>query len=119
MFLTPHFYPENQNLETFLTQRAKAWDLLSAVLLPQEKKNIRLGAEVHYCQQLIAADLSKLTLGNSCYLLLELPVFGFPAYLTQTLETLLRQGIIPILAHVERYRYFRSEPNLLKRCVDI
>ena len=117
--LTPHFYPEDKSIETFLTERESAWADLCAVLAPQEKKQIRLGAEVRYCEQLLSLDLRSLTLGQSDYLLLELPGCRYPAYAVQIIEELLDKGITPVLAHVERYAYFREEPELLKRLTDL
>lgn len=119
MYLTPHFYPEKKSVDIFLTERKRAWEELSAVLGPRENCQIRLGAEVRYCEQLLSLDLRKLTLGESDYLLLELPGGRCPAYLRQVVEELLGKGLIPILAHVERYTYFREEPVLLKRLVDL
>ena len=117
--LTPHFYPEDKSIETFLAERNRAWENLCAVLAPQEKEQIRLGAEVRYCEQLFSLDLRSLTLGQSDYLLLELPGRRYPAYAVQIMEELLGEGITPVLAHVERYPYFREEPELLKRLIDL
>ncbi|MBQ3542907.1 MAG: capsular biosynthesis protein [Oscillospiraceae bacterium] len=119
MYLTPHYFPEENNIDFFLAKRKKAWEELDAVLAPRENCRIRLGAEVRYCEQLLALDLRKLTLGESDYLLLELPGGRYPAYLRQVIEALLGKGLIPILAHVERYIYFREEPELLKRLIDL
>ena len=117
--LTPHFYPEDKSIETFLTERNRALEALCATLAPEEKAHIRLGAEVRYCEQLLSLDLRKLTLGDSVYLLLELPGLRYPTYAVQIMEELLDRGLIPILAHVERYTYFREEPELLKRLIDL
>jgi protein-tyrosine phosphatase len=119
MYLTPHFYPEEKTGEEFLAERAKAWENLSASLEPREKGNIRLGAEVRYCRELLSLDLKALTLGGGDYLLLELPGLRYPAYGVQLMEQLLGMGLIPVLAHVERYSYFRQDPALLKRLVDL
>lgn len=117
--LTPHFYPEDKSIETFLTERNRAWENLCATLAPEEKAHIRLGAEVRYCEQLLSLDLRKLTLGKSDYLLLELPGRRYPAYLSRYVDELLGKGIVPILAHVERCVYFREEPSLLKQLIDL
>lgn len=117
--LTPHFYPEDKSIETFLMERENAWEALCAVLAPQEKAQIRLGAEVRYCDQLLSLDLRSLILGQSDYLLLELPGRRYPAYAVQIMEELLDNGITPVLAHVERYAYFREEPELLKRLINL
>ncbi len=114
LYLTPHFYPDEEDLDVFLSDRQKAWDELSA----DSDLQIRLGAEVAYGHELLSLDLRKLTLGQSEYLLLEFPMY-YPAYVMQTVERLLKQGMIPILAHVERYLYFRRDPDLLKELIDL
>ena len=118
-FLTPHFYPEEKSIETFLAERAGAWEKLCASLDPQETVQLRLGAEVRYCEQLLSLDLRQLTMGESDYLLLELPGRRYPAYLSRYVDELLGKGIVPILAHVERFNYFREDPQLLKQLIDL
>lgn len=119
MYLTPHFHPGEKDTETFLSERSRAWAQLEPVLTPQEKSRIRLGAEVRYSEGLLSLDLRKLALGESDYLLLELPGRRYPAYLPRITEELLDRGMIPLLAHVERYAYFREEPELLKQLIDL
>jgi protein-tyrosine phosphatase len=119
MYLTPHFYPEEKPLEVFLSEREQAWEKLAAELSTEACSAIRLGAEVRYCEQLLSLDLKALTLGGGDYLLLELPGSRYPAYGVQIMEELMGKGIVPILAHVERYAYFREEPALLKRLTDL
>ena len=119
VFLTPHFYPEEKSIETFLAERTRAWEELRASLAHQETTKLRLGAEVRYCEQLLSLDLRKLILGESDYLLLELPGRRYPAYLSRYVDELLSKGIVPILAHVERCVYFREEPSLLKQLIDL
>ena len=118
-YLTPHFYPEEKTIDMFLAERTRAWEELATLLNPQEKSRIRLGSEVHYGGELLSLDLKKLTLGESAYLLLELPGRRYPAYTAQIMEQLLEKGLIPVLAHVERCAYFREDPQLLKRLVDL
>lgn len=117
-YLTPHFYPDKSNIDSFLEKRQKAWEELDAAVDSQMNCRIRLGAEVRYGEQLLSVDLSKLTLGDSDYLLLELPGRRYPAYVTQLVENVLGKGLIPILSHVERCVYFREEPELLKRLIE-
>lgn len=119
LFLTPHYNPETTPSETFLAARERAWSALQAELRPDERTRIRLGAEVRFCPQLLSQDLRCLTLGDSDYLLLELAGHSYPPYLLRTAEDLLQKGIVPILAHVERYPFFRQEPTLLDRLVHL
>ena len=119
LFLTPHYHPEGIPLERFLSARERAWEALEPLLRGEDSPEIRLGAEVRYCPQLLQENLKELTLGGSDYLLLELPGRRCPAYMGQFMEELLGMGVLPILAHVERCAYFREDPQLLQRLVDL
>ena len=115
LILTPHFDSEKVTMEDFLAQREAAWNSMAAIA----EEKIRLGAEVRYREDLLSLDLRKLTMGQTDYLLLELPSLRYPAYAVRLVEELLGQGLLPIIAHVERCAYFREEPRLLKRLVDL
>lgn len=119
LFMTPHFYPDEVSVDDFLLTRENAWARMKTDLIGKEQQQIRLGAEVRYCRQLLDLDLRKVTLGGSDYLLLELPGRHYPSFAVQIVEELQGAGIIPILAHVERCAYFREDPRLLKRLVDL
>jgi protein-tyrosine phosphatase len=62
-------------------------------------------------------ELEQLTLGKGSYLLLELPDNEIPAYVEQVVKKILRKGITPILAHIERCAYFRRQPEVLLRLI--
>ena len=71
--LTPHFYTNEMNAEDFVKERDEAYQKF----LPHkpEDVNIILGAEVYVTKYLfVNDDLSKLTYGNSNYILTE---FGY------------------------------------------
>ena len=115
MILTPHFDSEVLTVDSFLMRREAAWKMISSFA----GQRIRLGAEVRYRENLLSQDLSKLTMGGTDYLLLELPGRRYPAYAVRVVEELLGMGLIPMFAHVERCAYFREEPNLLKQLIDL
>lgn len=119
LYLTPHFYPRHQEFEEFLDNRATAWETLRALTAGMDVPEMRLGAEVHYSPDILEMDLRQMTLGDSDFLLLEMPHQLYPAYGEQVVSKLLEQGITPILAHVERFPYFRKDPGLLKRLIDL
>lgn len=119
IFLTPHFYPEEMALETFLHERGISWNRLVEELDPEALAGLRLGAEVHYSPNLLQLDVRRLTLGASDYLLLEFSHHRYPVYIEEVISELQEQGIIPILAHVERFPYFRREPQLLAKLMDL
>jgi len=111
--LTPHFYPMHEELDTFLARRQQAYTALISCWEEDTMPQLRLGAEVRYSPALLQMDLKRLTIGDSNYLLLELPDIGVPAYIEQVLEKILSQQITPILAHVERCRFLRENPARL------
>ena len=117
--LTPHFYPGHQTLEGFLDQRTEAWERLCRSMEGESFPELRLGAEVHYSPDILQMDLRQLTLGDTDYLLLELPHGRYPAYIVQVIQKMMEEGLTPILAHVERFPYFRKDPSLLKRLIDL
>lgn len=115
---TPHFRCEDQTLEEFLQKREEAFELLM-----QEKTKemvaleYRMGAEVYFSPTVAALDFEKLCLQDTPYLLVELPVTHFPAWVKDVFYQLQLKGIVPILAHVERYPYIMKNPHLLYELV--
>ena len=80
-----------------------------------------LGAEVHVTPFLFeyAEQLRLPTLNASRYLLTEFP-FYFPAEAyQQVLERLLEAGVIPVVAHPERYEAVMHDPSLAALWVEM
>ena len=113
VILTPHYYPQEEEISVFLQRREAAWSQLQAAYLPGKMPEIRMGAEVRYCEFLGEMNVNSLTLAGGRYLLLELPGGNQPRRLTQTVDALLSQDITPVFAHIERCIYFRDTPKLL------
>ena len=117
--LTSHFHPLREALDAFLQRRQQAFSALLSQWDGKIMPSLRLGAEVRYTPELAQLELRQLTIGQSDYLLLELPDTAVPAHVEQVTEGMLLQGITPILAHVERCAYFRAEPHRLERLVQM
>ena len=112
IFATPHYYPV-ESVESFLARRQTAWENLQAELKKQAVTDIPqivLGAEVAYRSGISSAEgIEKLCLGNSGYLLLELPFRAWgKEELRQVSNFACARGITPILAHYERYRTLQT-----------
>ena len=74
-----------------------------------------LGMENHLSQDLpdeIEAGRA-LTMNGSRYILVEMPFFGRPDWVEDTLSRIQSQGLTPILAHPERIEAFQQDPDLL------
>lgn len=113
--LTPHFYPQTEALTDFLARRKQSYAALINRWDERTMPQLKLGAEVHYSTALVDMELEQLTLGM--FLLLELPGNQLPACVEHVVTQIRRKGITPVLAHVERYAYFRRQPELLLRLI--
>ncbi len=59
------------------------------------------------------------TLAGSRYPLIEFPFIDYAEEATEILESVLRLGLRPIVAHPERYRYTQRQPQLLNLWMDM
>lgn len=117
--LTPHFYPFQEELGVFLARRQRAYTELMSRWDDEIMPHVCLGAEVHYSPALLQMDLRCLTIGDGNFLLLELPDKGIAPCLDQVIEDLLGQGIVPIIAHIDRCEVFRHEPDRLYNLIQM
>lgn len=106
MVATPHFYPHHDDLERFLHRREHAEEILrenmkSDPMLPQ----LSIGAEVYYFPGISDSDtISRLTIDQKRYILLEMPQSPWNDQMYKEVENIyVKQGITPIIAHVDRY----------------
>ena len=99
---TPHFYANDESVDTFLARRAAAYEAVAH--LPNRPK-ILLGAEVQLCKGLENLEqLPELCYEGTNVLLLELPPMFSPKQHAHTLECLLYEcDLTVVLAHVDRY----------------
>lgn len=103
---TPHFYPQHDTPERFLKRRAEA----EAILREEMQKYVGLpklsiGAEVYFFHGISDSDaISKLTIDQKRCILIEMPSPPWTDSMYRELENLhVKQGLIPIVAHVDRY----------------
>ena len=112
--LTPHFNFEKQSMREFLQKRNNAARGLGLVFQKSGlAQQMKLGAEVFYSSQLAETDVKPLCLTGTQLLLIEFHPAYYPTEAADVLYQLTRQGIVPLIAHVERYAFIRKDPNLL------
>lgn len=103
--LTPHYYSDTISLDDFLRKRDKAFNELLRALPPGSPELIP-SAEVYISHYLFNnADISKLCIGNSKYVLIEhnfSSSFSEGSY-DRLMNLKCNYGVKPILAHIERY----------------
>ncbi len=111
IFLTPH-YIKNTEYSCNNKRKKLRFQTLKKNLKKQNiSVDLYLGNEVHICENLFdLIDQKEIyLLNNSRYLLLELPFHQRISRLKEVIFSLIRGGIVPILAHVERYDYFTEK----------
>lgn len=114
---TPHFYPGSMNFEDFIAARSSAADKLLLSLKNNSDIKIIFGAEVLYFEGIgNVEDIKMLTLAGSKYLLLEL--MGLKKIDDRVIKDIINLkdnlGIIPIIAHIERYCRYKGYKRLLE-----
>lgn len=81
---------------------------------------IYAGQEVYYSRNMLEYYNDKLigTINNSRYMLIELPMLEFNLdEVINTIYELQIRGIVPIIAHPERYKPFIKKPSLINALI--
>ena len=114
---TVHFqHPkmQNKNVE-YEYLKSKVSEL--QLILDREKIKIiiHLSAEVFYLPNLLEISTNPLTtIGSGKYMLIEFKTNIFPTDFENQFYELQSNGITPIIAHPERYKFIQKEVNILK-----
>ena len=117
---TPHYIQyndsSNKNHLEGLVQEVNKCLYKEGILL-----NLSVGHEIY-----ITPDLPKLvregevaTLNNSRYILIEFTMNDIPIYAEDVFYELRLMGLVPILAHPERYPMIMENPNLLLKFLNL
>lgn len=97
----------------------KSHALVKAINKTLQEKNIDLnlycGNEIFITQNLIQLikDKKASTLADSKYVLFELPMNNIIKNLNEMIFQIKSIGMIPVIAHPERYSYVQRNPNML------
>lgn len=102
--VTPHFYPQERSLSSFLEKRERCARTL-APHLTKTSPVIYLGAEVLLCEGMERMEgLERLCIGGGKTLLLEMPFGRLSDGAFYTIERLCeRDDLHILLAHIDRY----------------
>lgn len=106
IILTPH-YIENSK---YNCNNQKKIEILHELQQKYKKINLYLGNEVYITENILELLKNEeiMTLNHSRYLLIELPMNSEIKNLDSIIFDLVRNNIIPIIAHPERYRYVQK-----------
>ena len=103
---TPHFYAQHDRPEEFLQKRAQAEKILRREMEKHpDLPEVIVGAEVFYFSGIAESSvLPELRLGDTNYILIEMPTVHWTERMYKDLENIWRkQDLIPVVAHVDRY----------------
>lgn len=103
---TPHFYPQHDNPERFLRRRKEAELRLREEMVKHDGlPELSIGAEVYFFSGISESDIvNQLTIDEKRCILLEMPQSPWTDRMYREMENIRsRQGLIPIVAHVDRY----------------
>ena len=119
LIATPHMKDVNEKRSVRYAQEVLR-------LLQQDVKSLNLsislkmGMENHLAPN--TPDMFKagksLTINSTNFALIELPFFGYPDYVDDTLQELQQNGITPVLAHPERIELIQNNPAKLEQFVN-
>ena len=119
---TPHFYPQHHTPARFLQKRAQAMELIRGVIAGnQALPQVILGAEVYFFRGMSESDqLARLTIGEKSSILIEMPTAPWTDEMYRELEQIwVKQGITPIVAHIDRYICPWRTHGILRRLEDL
>ncbi len=116
IILTPH-YIKNSKYQANEEVREK----IRKELQSHTNINLYLGNEVYICEDILSLLEKKeiSTLNHSKYLLVELPMTSKLRNLEDIMYQLIRNGIIPIIAHPERYLYVQQDVSYLNKYLEM
>ena len=124
---TPHFYAHRMSMEGFLERRTEAMAKTLQICRSLEEDlgralpEILAGAEVYYFPGVgKAKDVTKLCIGDSRCLLLELPFEQWGKDVLKDVRDLIfRQKLCIILAHIERYIGFQKDRSIWDEIMEL
>ncbi|WP_416145281.1 tyrosine-protein phosphatase [Planococcus koreensis] len=113
---TPHGH--HPNFKTDLKAMADKLEMVKNYIT-----EVQLPIEIYKGQECRLSDKlpdrldagEALTLAGSCYVLLELPSSGIPAYTVPVIQQLISRNYVPIIAHAERNQGIIEKPDRLRK----
>ena len=116
---TPHFMRGRFEVE-YKEVIEKVEELKKIVKENNIDINIYAGQEVYYSKNLLEYYNDKIigTINNTKYMLIELPMLEFNIdEVINTIYELQIRGIVPIIAHPERYKQFIKKPSMINSLI--
>lgn len=119
IFLTPHFFYQEESVEDFLKRRDEAY-LQIKPFADELGLTLVLACEMYYTESMFnIEDISPLCIGGKDHLLLEIPYnCTFSSYTIEKIRKMvINQNIVPIFAHIERYSNLFKDEDLINEFI--
>lgn len=117
VILTPHYIKDSEYNSKKKEKQEKLDQIKEEIIKQNINIKVYLGNEVFINNEIY--DLIKIgdinTLNNTRYILIELPFHNQIVNLEDTIYELKIKGLIPIIAHPERYSYFQNNYKEIDR----
>ena len=115
MILTPHYIKGTKYNINNAAKSKLVLILEEALCRADIKINLHYGNEAYIDDKMLQLldDSEVSTLGQTKYLLVELPVAFMDKNAGNLFFKLRAEGYVPIIAHPERYHYFQKNPELV------
>ncbi len=109
---TPHCILHKQtDIDVFLHKREKCFNRLKEAICAAQKQvpELILGAEIYFDNDIsLYEDIEKLCLTGTNKILVEFPMTSYHKQYADWLYNLNLKGIIPIIAHIDRYPFWKD-----------
>ena len=118
--VTPH-YIENSKYQSNNEEKEILLENIKKELKKQKLKiNLHIGNEVFINNNIeeLLKNKEISTINKSKYLLIEFPMNEKPKDINNIIYELKIKGIIPIIAHPERYDYVEKNPNIVQEWIE-
>ena len=114
---TPHFYANEESVDTFLSRRNASRDLLASRTSSNDVR-VLCGAEVRYYPGIGRMEgLERLAIEDTNLLLLEMPMAKWTDFTVRELSELAStRGLKIIMAHIERYLSLQDKKMIAQLC---
>ncbi len=119
LVITPHYIPGYFDMP--IDEVKKKVEEVNS-LIKEERLNIKVyhGQEVYYTRNILENYINNYigTINNSRYMLIEFNMRSFSIEeVVESIYELQLTGIVPIIAHPERYRQFIKKPSLINEFI--
>lgn len=99
---TPHFYPQNDSVDSFLERREECADAFLSI--EADRPDVYIGAEVLVCPGIDHMQgIEKLCIVGTETILLEMPFNSWREEHIDAVARISRSGLTVVMAHIDRY----------------